>query len=202
MNKKIVLTIILFLFSFLYLKNAIYFTRENDKLMKTIKEKEDELNQKPVDAIITENTMIPGLRGKKINLEKTYQKMKAINTFQESLIVYDEVLPEKSINNTYDKVIVSGNFRNNKISIITELDNDYCYTEDLSINKECVINNKYTILVHKITNNHLTKVKELVKNGIFFYLKFSHDNNDLDLIKKYLKNNNYEIVSIKEIITE
>lgn len=202
MNKKIVLTIILFLFSFLYLKNAIYFTRENDKLMKTIKEKEDELNQKPVDAIITENTIIPGLRGKKINLEKTYQKMKAINTFQESLIVYDEVLPEKSINNTYDKVIVSGNLSNNKISIITELDNDYCYTEDLSINKECVINNKYTILVHKITNNHLTKVKELVKNGIIFYLKFSHDNNDLDLIKKYLKNNNYEIVSIKEIITE
>ena len=200
MNKKIIITIILFIFSFLYLKNAVFFVRENDELMKIIKEKQEKYNIKPIDAIITNNTMIPGKSGRKVNLTLSYNKMKAINYFQESLLVYDKVLPNKSINNIYDKVIISGNFYNNKISIITELDNKYCYTEHLTINKDCVLNNKHTILIHKITNNHLTKVKELIRNGIVFYIKSNE--NDLDLIKKYIKNNNYRIVTINELITE
>ena len=201
MNRKIIITIILFIFSFLYLKNAVFFVRENDQLMKTIKEKQDKYNIEPIDTIITNNTMIPGKSGRKVNLTLSYNKMKAINLFQESLLVYDKVLPKKSINNTYDKVIISGNLNDNKISIITELDNKYCYTEDLNIDKDCILNNKHTILIHKITNNYLTKIKELARNGIIFYIK-SNDKNELDLIKKYLKNNNYKIVSIDELIIE
>ena len=202
MNKKIIITIILFIFSFLYLKNAIFIVRENDSLMKEIKEKQDIYNKDPIDAIITKNTMIPGKSGKRINLEKSYKKMKAINSFKESLLVYDNILPKESIKNTYDKVIISGNLNDNKISVITDLNEEFCYTTDLSINKDCILDNKQTILIHKITNNHLTKVKELVRNGIVFYLVFNNKENDLDLIKKYLKNNNYKIVSINELIKE
>ena len=201
MNKKIIITIILFIFSLLYLKNAVFFVRENDELMKTIKEKQNKYNIKPINAIITNNTMIPGKNGRKVNLEKSYNKMKAINSFQESLLVYDKVLPKKSINNIYNKIIISGNLNNNRISIINELDDNYCYTENLNINKECIMNNKYTILIHRITNNYLTKVKELIRNGIVFYI-ISNNENDLDLVKKYLKNNNYEIVTIEELIKE
>lgn len=202
MKYKIIITIILFIFSFFYLKNASYIVRENDKLMKIIREKETEYYIKPIDAIITENTMIPGKSGKKINIEKSYNKMKALNSFHESLIVYANLLPNKSIKNIYDKVIISGNLNLNKVSVITELGNNYCYTENLTIDKSCILNKKHTILIHKITNNHLTKVKDLVHNGIIFYLKFNNQDNDLDLIKKYLKNNNYKIVSIREIISE
>ena len=202
MNKKIIITIILFIFSYFYLKNASFFIRENDSLMKTIKEKQNKYNKDPINAIITNNTMIPGISGKKINLEKSYKKMKAINSFQESLLIYDKVQPEISINNIYDKVIVSGNLNINNISVITYLNNEYCYTQDLTINKECIKNNKYTLLIYKITNNHLSKVKELVKNGIIFYLVFNNKENDLELIKKYLKNNNYEIVSLNNLIQE
>lgn len=202
MRYKIILTTILFIFSFLYLKNSVYVIRENDSLMKTLKEKQNVYNKEPIDAIITNHTMIPGISGRKINLTKSYNKMKSINSFKESLLVFDYVKPNKSINNIHDKVILSGNPNINKISLLTNEDNRYCYTTNLDINKDCLKNNKYTIHIEKITNNHLMKVKELVKNGVIFYLDFSENNDESSLIMKYLKNNNYEIVTIDELIKE
>ena len=64
--KKIVLTVTLFIFSILYIKHSIYFLKENDNLMKTIKEKQKEYNIEPVNPVITNNTLIPGINGKKI----------------------------------------------------------------------------------------------------------------------------------------
>lgn len=196
MKYKILVIVILFIFSFLYLKNCIYFVKKNDKLMKTIKEKQSIYNIEPINAIITKRTMIPGISGRKINLEKSYQKMKGINSFQESLLVFDEIKPNISIAKKYDKVIISGNQNINKISLIQENDNRYCFVTNL----DTLCNNKYNILVERITSNHLNKVKELARNGAIFFLEINNDY--LKLIIKYLKNNGYEIVPIDELINE
>ena len=193
------MTIILFIFSVIYIKNGVYLLRENDNLMKIIKEKQTEYNIESTDAIITEHTMIPGINGRKINIKKSYNNMKGVNEFKESLLIYDEIKPNKTIDNKYNKVIISGNPRINKISILTDLDNRFCYIEDLNIKKECIQNNMYTILIHKINNNYLTKVKETVTNGIIYYLN-SINQDDLNLVIKYLRNNNYEIIDINELI--
>ena len=199
MRHQIFITITLFIFSFLFIKSGVYFIRENDRLMKEIKARQDDYYLKPIDAVITKHTTIPGISGRKVNIKKSYQKMKAINEFKESLLVFDEIKPNKTIDNIYDKVIVSGNKKNNKISLITSLDEKYCYTEELFIKKECVQDNKHTILIHKITN--LSQVKELIQNGIIFYLKVS-SKEELNLIIKYIKSLNYEFVDIKELIKE
>ena len=201
MNKKIIITIILFIFSFLLIKNGVWLIRENDNLMKIIKEKQNDYNIEPIDAIITKHTMIPGINGKIINLQKSYNNMKSINEFKESLLVFDEIKPSKSINDIYDKVIISGNPTINKISLLTNLDNKYCYTIDLTIKKECIQQKKYTFLIDKITNNYLTIIKDNLKNGKIFYLE-SIKQDELNIINKYIKNNNYKIVSISELINE
>ena len=169
--------------------------------MKTIKEKQSEYFQKPIDAIITNNTMIPGKNGKSINLNKSYNKMKAINNFEESLIVYNIIKPNRTIYNHFDKIIISGNQNINKVSVITEYNDKYCYTESITIKKDCILNRKYTILVDKITNNYLTNIKERLHNGKIFFIE-NDDHNTINLITKYIKNNNYELVSIDEIINE
>ena len=46
----------------------------------------------PIDAIIKDNTIIPGNIGKTINLELSYKEMKKIGYFEESLIKYEIVL--------------------------------------------------------------------------------------------------------------
>ena len=192
--------------------------------MQIIKNNQDKYNTIPVNAIITKNTIIPGIVGKKVNINKSYNKMKSINKFNESLLVFDEIKPLKSINNYYDKVIVSGNKRFNKISIIinskdyeneikkisiinnTNLDinnDDYCFTDTLYINKDCLINKKHTILTKVIDNYHLTKTKEILQNGVIINYRFNEKNySELNLIIKYIKNNNYQIVPIKELIKE
>lgn len=197
MKYKIIITTILFIFSVFYIKHSIYILKENDKLMKIIKEKQNEYNTSPVNTIITNNTIIPGINGKKVNLDKSYNNMKGLNEFRESLLVFDIIKP--SVSNIYNKVIVSGNQTINEVSIITKLNNDYCYTENLTIKKECIQNNKYTILIHKINNNYLTNVKNILRNGIIIYLD-SINNDELNLVTKYIKNNNYEIVEINKLL--
>ena len=61
MKYKIIITTLLFIFSILLIKNGVYFIRENDILMKILKDKQDDYYIKPVDAIITEHIMIPGI---------------------------------------------------------------------------------------------------------------------------------------------
>ena len=127
--------------------------------------------------------------------------MKSINEFKESLLVFDEIKPNKSIKNIYDKVVISGNPNFNNISLLTNLDNNYCYIDNLNIKKECIQSNKYTILIHKITNNYLTNIKDNLHNGIIIYLE-SIGQNELSLVVKYIKNNNYEIVELSRLIKE
>ena len=199
MKYKIIITTLLFIFSILLIKNGVYFIRENDILMKILKDKQDDYYIKPVDAIITEHIMIPGISGRKVNLEKSYQKMKSINEFKESLLVFDDIKPNKSINNHFDKIIISGNQNINKISIVTKNDDNYCFISSLDINNTC--NDKPNIFIEKIINNHLNTIKEKVHNGIIFYLE-NINTNELSLIYKYLRNNNYDVVSIDELIKE
>ena len=201
MKYKIIITIILFIFSFLYVNNVINFIRDNDSLMKEIKANQDKYNIKPIDAIITEHTMIPRVYGKKINLKKSYSNMKGINKFKENLLIFDEIKPNISIENIYDKIIISGNPKNNKVSLLTSLDNKYCYTENLTIKKECIQNKMHTILIHKINNNYFFNVKSILKNGIIIYLE-SIKEDDYNLITKYIISNNYEIVKIDELIAQ
>ena len=201
MKYKIIITIILFIFSYLLIKNGVWIIRENDPLMKLLKEKQSIYNAKPVDAIITKHIMIPGINGKKINLKKSYNNMKGINEFKESLLVFDEIKPNKAINNIYNRVIISGNPKLNQVSLLTKLDNNYCYTEDLTIKKECIQEKKYTILIYKVNSNYLTYIKKNLRNGIILFLD-SINQNELNIVIKYIKNNNYKITKISALINE
>lgn len=198
MKKKIIITVILFIFSILYIKNASYIIRENDILMKEIKSKQNNYYIKPINAIITEHIIIPSINGKKVNVKKSYNNMKGINKFNESLLIFDSIKPSKTIDNIYNKVVLF-HPKENIVSIITSLDNNYCYTENLSISDECIDEKKHTILIHRISNNHLSYVKKNLRNGIVFFLD-SINKNELNLVIKYIKNNNYNILTISELM--
>ena len=199
MKFRILYIIFLLIFSFLLIKSGVYYIRENDYLMKTLKEKQSIYNKDPINAIITSSAMIPGISGRKINLDKSYQKMKGINEFKESLLVFDKIKPSITIDRIYNKVIISGNLNIKRISLLTSLDDKYCYTENLIIKKECIQNNKYTILIYKISSNYLSNIKDIISNGKIIYLD-SIKNDELNLVNKYIKSNNYDIVTIDDLV--
>lgn len=105
-------------FSFIFTEKTSVILRDNDKLMKTIKEKQESYKVESVNASINDDTIIPGINGKQVNNNKSYDNMKRLGEFNENLLIYDLILPEVTLTNTYDKYIISGNAKKNMVSII------------------------------------------------------------------------------------
>ena len=109
--------------------------------MKEIINNKSKFEIKSVNAIIKNNTIIPGKKGKEVDLEKTYTKMKQYGTYNESLTVFKETKPTVSIEDNYDKYITSGNKENKNISFIFKVE------KDTNINKLLIILNYHNIQV-------------------------------------------------------
>lgn len=105
-------------FSFIFTEKTALMLKDNDILMKTIKEKSDEFKLESINASIQDDTIIPGVKGKKINNNKSYSNMKRLGEFNENLLIYDLILPEVTLSNTYDKYIIGGNSRKNMVSLV------------------------------------------------------------------------------------
>lgn len=109
-------------FSFIFTEKTAITLRDNDSLMKVIKEQSDLYKIESQNAVVKEDTIIPGLNGKSVNNNKSYDKMKRLGEFNESLLIYDLILPEISISKNYNKYIISGNPRKNMVSLIIKVD--------------------------------------------------------------------------------
>ena len=140
-NMKKLFIIILLLFSFFYTNKSISIIRNQDPLMKEIIKNKNKFEIKSVNAIVKENTIIPGKQGKEVDLEKTYTKMKQYGTYNEALTVLKETKPTISIDDNYDKLITSGNKENKNISLIFKVE------KDTNINKLLSILNYHNIQV-------------------------------------------------------
>ena len=86
--------------------------------MISLENNKDQNEVESVDASIVDNTIIPGIKGKEIDINKSYKKMKRIGTYDDSLLVFNETTPKISIKNNYDKYIISGNKTKKNISLI------------------------------------------------------------------------------------
>ncbi|MDD6264194.1 MAG: polysaccharide deacetylase family protein [bacterium] len=126
MNKKKVIQVIsvtlLMLFSFFYTNKSIELIRENDPIMKQIKETNTKYKVNPVNATIIGNKIIPGKSGKEIDYQKTYAKMKKYGTYNETLTVLKEIEPAVSVDDYYDKYIVQGNTERKNVSLVFKTD--------------------------------------------------------------------------------
>lgn len=173
----LLLTSFIILISFFYTNNLIKVSRKNDPIMLEIEEYKKENEIKALEAILTENEIIPGISGKTIDIDQSYKKMKKIGKFDKNLIVFKEAPPNETINKSYDKNIVSGNKKNNKISLNFEV-NDTSYIEELldELNKKETL---ATFFINKkIFDESIDVIKlirsfghdvELISNGYTIY---------------------------------
>lgn len=113
-----VLIITLSIFSFYYTNQVVSFLQENDPIMKEIKSTDKKYKIEAENAITTDNTIISGKKGKVIDYDKSYQKMKKYGTYNESLTVLKDTIPVISINNNYDKYLIGGNKYHKKVSLV------------------------------------------------------------------------------------
>lgn len=169
---------ILIVFSFFYTDKVASVIRDEDSLMIEIRNVENLYKVNPVDGIIDNNTIIPGLSGKKINIDKSYKKMREIGTFDKKFIVYDTIKPNVSISNNKDKFIIKGNNNKQMISLVFILD-DNRYLDMV----ENIANEKEVFINYFVTSNYLvsnsTVVATLENREVYNYGndgKYSPDN--------------------------
>lgn len=162
---KILGLICLICFTFIYTEKIIDVSIEQDEIMIKLKDIENNYKTEPINAIIENDTIIPGNIGKYIDIDSSYKQMKKIGYFEESLIIYEDIYPNISIYNNYNKYIIKGNTKNKHVSLIYILKN----------------------------NNTLDNILNIIKNKnitISFFIDSTFLNNNLDIVYK-LKN--YEI---------
>lgn len=114
--------ILLFLFSFYYTEKVIDVLREKDPIMKTIRKEEHKYYEKAIDAVLTDNSIIPGAKGSKVNVDESYKKMKRYGAYKDSLLVFEEVDPSVSVDDYYDKYVESGNGLNSSVSLVFKVE--------------------------------------------------------------------------------
>lgn len=74
-------------------------SNESDSLYQEIESKAEDYARSPEDAVVHKVwKKMPGLNGLKVNVEKSYEKMKKQGEFNEDLLVFEQIPPEVSLN--------------------------------------------------------------------------------------------------------
>lgn len=150
-NIKYFLLILVIALSF-YLTDKVMIHMENkNPIMKEIHRKEFLYKTLPVNAVIKDNTIVPGVNGKNVDKRKSLVKMNEFGSFNETFLIYQEIKPDISLKDNLDKVIREGNPRKRSVSFII-VDNKNI--EDYFIQNKL----KYSILAN--LNTKIEKEKE------------------------------------------
>ena len=175
---KIIGLLCLICFTFFYTEKIIDISMDQDEIMTKIKEVESTYNIKPINAIINDNTIIPGNSGRQIDEQSSYKAMKKIGYYDENLLIYSRVYPEISIYNNYNKYIIKGNTSNKNVSLIYIISNDKTIDNVIDIvnNNQVVIN---FFIDSNFLNNNINIINKINKYEIYNYGtngKYTKDN--------------------------
>ena len=179
--------IFLICFSFFYTDKVINMINKKDPLMEEIVNIKKDYDVLPVNATLEEDTIVPGITGKEIDIDKSYENMKTGGIFREEALVFKDLYPTSSISDNKDKYIVKGNSSKKEVSLLIILNNNY-------INEIKELEGITILVNHKdltISNIKLLKDKEIYtygNNGMYNEEILTSDNT---LINRLSNNKSY-----------
>ncbi|MFA5602862.1 MAG: polysaccharide deacetylase family protein [Bacilli bacterium] len=155
--------LVLICFSFYYTEKAVFLIRKKDPIMIKIEEVKTNYSVEATNALkINNDSIIPGYNGVEVDINKSYSRMKKIDKFNETMLVFNETVPSISSMNS-KKYIVGGNPRKNMISLVfkvketRELNRILVLLKNKDIAASFFVDNKWIEdninLIYKINNN-------------------------------------------------
>ena len=174
---NIIFTTLLIYFSFYYANLVSNYVKNKDPIMIKLKEVKDSYQKEAVDAVIANNTIIPGISGLEVDVDESYLKMKKVGNFQESLLVFKKVDSNISLKNNFDKLIISGNINKNNVSVLLKIDNleiiealkkeDYFPSLNFIFNKDFLIDEENTL--KELENNIVVLEDQVFDSSLIDY---------------------------------
>ena len=99
--------------SFWYSNEVDTVAKLSDDLLNEIKSKSIDYKEKPINPIITKDTIIPGLNGKEVDVNESYNK----------LLKYKKIKVSSELYNNKDKYIISGCQQKKSVALLFKVDN-------------------------------------------------------------------------------
>lgn len=202
------------LVSFYYTEKMSNIVINNSSLVTEINSNSNNYNVASVSAIIEDDYIIPGLNGYSVNVLKSYNNMKYLDTFNSYYLEYDTVKPDISLENNKDKIIKYGNSSKKSVSIIVRDNIDIInYSKEKNIKITRLVdyntfdkNSNYEQLNNDYENYNKVEImlnNNNINKGICYI-----DNSNIEICKKskkYLVTNsltltNYNLSNIKDSI--
>ncbi len=148
--------IVLLCASFYYTHQFALLMKSKDPIYQSILLSAKEKQVASLSATIDGDYIVPGIDGLKVNVDKSFQKMKSLGAFLESYLVFDEEMPTVSLNNNMDKIINKGNSVKQSVSFIIDENSNlasyfdkqhinYAYFATLKTAKDDVLGEKINI---------------------------------------------------------
>lgn len=171
--------LVLVCISFMYTEKAMIVVREQDPLMIELNEKKELYYKAPINVYINGKDIIPGYEGIEVDIDSSYENMKKYGLYNESMLKFKNVVPNNSVNNIYDKYIVSGNKLKNSISLIFVVNKN----DDISKVLEILEKNK-TVATFFMDKQYIENNKDLIKKIVSLGNEVGHTNynNDEELL--------------------
>ena len=181
-------------FSFFVTEQTATVVSDMDEIMIEIQAKKDEYKTDSIDAIIEDNTIIPGVNEKQVNINKSYKTMKNNGYFSDKLFVYDYTRPKVSLSDNIDKYITKGNPSKRMVSLIFIIEADEDITDILNIINNYNVKSTFFVNYNWFTNNN-SLVEELINKGhIVAPLMNDYRSSDFEWMDMVLKKINKQSV--------
>lgn len=181
-------------FSFFVTEKTATVVNDMDEIMIEIKSKKNEYNSDSIDAIINDNTIIPGVSAKEVNVNKSYKNMKNNGYFSDKLFIYDYTKPKISLEDNIDKYIIKGNPSKRMISLIFIIEKDEDIKDLLNVINNYNIKVSFFVNYNWFTNNN-ELVGNLIKKGHVVYplMEDYKDSNFewMDMVLKKINKQNF-----------
>ena len=155
----------LFIFSFIFTEKTATVLKEQYEIMIKIKEVQDKYYVEPKEAVILDNTIIPGISGQMVDTSESYYKMKKMGLFNETLLIIKEIKPKELLFNNKNKFVIGGNKSKKEVSLIFLVkNNDYIDNLLEILDRNKVPGNIFVTgdfieqnnsLINKMSSNHL-----------------------------------------------
>lgn len=138
MKLKYLTFLLLCSFCFFYTEKIALNIKNQNPIMKDINEITDSKYVASIDStLIDELYIIPGLNGKEINVDKSFNNMKSTESFSDELLVFDQIKPDVSLEENKNRIIIRGNSNKNSVAIIFEEKNtnaEYLFQKNYHVN--------------------------------------------------------------------
>jgi hypothetical protein len=206
--------------SFIYTEKATTVVKDMDDIMIKIKQNKDVYYVPPVEAVIENNTIIPGINGSEIDVNRSYQNMRSVGLYSDKYFRYKVLKVTNSLDNNKDKYIISGNRNKGIVSLVfivekdTDIENvikilkknktkatffiDGTWLENNNDEVYNIINNGHDLGSIGYNYNYSNSsypwldniIKRVAKQKNSYCIKTNHE-----ALQKCIKNNNYTISS-------